>query len=124
MFEKPLNKNSATPLYRQLSARLAEQIQNGEYQLGDKLPSEREFSEQLNVSRITARQAIEALLESGLIYREQGRGTFVAEPRMRHLEGLSQRTTMPNAACGAPCCGGGAVLARRVRKGVCSSSAS
>lgn len=92
MFEKPLNKNSATPLYRQLSARLAEQIQNGEYQLGDKLPSEREFSEQLNVSRITARQAIEALLESGLIYREQGRGTFVAEPRMRHLEGLTSFT--------------------------------
>lgn len=88
MIEKPLNKNISTPLYRQLSVRLADQIIKGEYKAGEKLPSEREFSDQLNVSRITARQAIEALLESGLIYREQGRGTFVAEPRMRHLEGL------------------------------------
>jgi GntR family transcriptional regulator len=46
----------------------------------------------LNVSRITTRQAIETLLENGLIYREQGRGTFVAEPRMRRLEGLTSFT--------------------------------
>lgn len=87
-----LDKNSSVPLYRQLSARLASKIQNGEYKTGDKLPSERELSEQLNVSRITARQAIEELLERGLIYRERGRGTFVAEPRMRRLQGLTSFT--------------------------------
>lgn len=90
--ERPLNKNSTIPLYRQLSTWLASQIQTGEYKTGERLPSERDLSEQFSVSRITARQAIEALLESGLVYREQGRGTFVAEPRMRHLEGMTSFT--------------------------------
>ena len=87
-----LDKNSSTPLYRQLANRLEAQIKNGEYQAGDRLPSERELSELLNVSRITARQAIVSLEEDGLIYREQGRGTFVAEPRQRHLRGLTSFT--------------------------------
>ena len=90
--ERLLNKNSTIPLYRQLSTWLALQIQNGTFHTGDRIPSERELTEQFNVSRITARQAIEALLESGLIYREQGRGTFIAEPRMRNLEGLTSFT--------------------------------
>ncbi|MFM8368061.1 MAG: GntR family transcriptional regulator, partial [Chloroflexota bacterium] len=50
---------------------------------------ERELSEILNVSRITTRLAVQELLESGLVYREQGRGTFVAEPKMRGVQGFT-----------------------------------
>ena len=83
-----LDKNSHVPLYQQLYNRLALQIESGEWPVGHQLPSERELSTQLNVSRITARQAIDALVESGLVYREQGRGTFVAESKMRGLHGF------------------------------------
>lgn len=89
---RQLDKNSDRPLYRQLAALLAAKIQAGVYPPGSRLPSERELSEELNVSRITARQAIGTLMEDGLIYREQGRGTFVAEPRMRRLQGLTSFT--------------------------------
>ncbi len=87
-----LDKNSHEPLYRQLAKLLVSQIQAGDYQTGNRLPSERELSEVHKVSRITARQAIDLLFEDGLIFREQGRGTFVAEPRMRHLQGLTSFT--------------------------------
>lgn len=89
---RQLDKNSDRPLYRQLAGLLVAQIQSGVFPAGSRLPSERELSEQFNVSRITARQAISTLLEDGLIFREQGRGTFVAEPRMRHLQGLTSFT--------------------------------
>jgi GntR family transcriptional regulator len=87
-----LDKNSHEPLYRQLAKLLVSQIQSGDYKTGNRLPSERELSEIHKVSRITARQAIDLLFEDGLIFREQGRGTFVAEPRMRHLQGLTSFT--------------------------------
>jgi GntR family transcriptional regulator len=87
-----LDKNSHEPLYRQLAKLLVSQIQSGDYKMGNRLPSERELSEIHKVSRITARQAIDLLFEDGLIFREQGRGTFVAEPRMRHLQGLTSFT--------------------------------
>lgn len=84
-----LNKRSPVPLYSQLYSRLAEQISTGELKSGDQLPPERELAESMNVSRITARQAIDALAKKGLVYREQGRGTFVAEPKMHGLIGFT-----------------------------------
>ena len=49
--------------------------------VGDTIPSERELCERFAVSRMTVRQAIDALVNEGLLHREQGRGTFVAPPR-------------------------------------------
>jgi len=89
---QPLDKGSHIPLYLQLSGQLTRLIQQGELCPGDRLPSERELAEMLNVSRITARQAVEELLEIGLIYREQGKGTFVAESKMRGLLGFASFT--------------------------------
>jgi GntR family transcriptional regulator len=86
---RPLNKNNPVPLYRQLYSSLAEQIYSGEVKAGERIPPERELAEDLNISRITARQAIDALVESGMVYREQGRGTFVAEPKMRGVIGFT-----------------------------------
>ncbi|MBN1265938.1 MAG: GntR family transcriptional regulator [Anaerolineales bacterium] len=87
-----LNKQSHVPLYRQLYSLLEKQIQSGELQAGEQIPSERELAETLHVSRITARQALDALVETGLVYREQGKGTFVAEPKMRGLLGFASFT--------------------------------
>lgn len=88
MLIQPLDKGSHIPLYLQLLGHLVRLVETGELKPGDKIPSERELAERLNVSRITARQAIEAMLERGMIYREQGRGTFVAEPKLRGLRGF------------------------------------
>jgi GntR family transcriptional regulator len=84
-----LNKNSTVPLYSQLYSWLIKQIETGELKTGDRVPPERELAEQLDVSRITARQAIDALVDSGLVYRERGRGTFVAEQKMRDVMGFT-----------------------------------
>lgn len=87
-----LNKGSHIPLYLQLTAQLIHMIEKGDLKPGDKIASERELSEMLNVSRITSRLAIQELFKSGLIYREQGRGTFVAESKMRNVQGFTSFT--------------------------------
>ncbi|MEY4166325.1 MAG: GntR family transcriptional regulator [Blastocatellia bacterium] len=76
-----LNKHSFTPLYHQIEQALRRQIEDGALAPGEVI-SERELSERLGVSRMTARQALNTLREDGLIYTERGRGTFVAEPKM------------------------------------------
>lgn len=53
-----------------------------ELQTGDAIPSERVLCERFGVSRMTVRQAVDALVVEGLLQREQGRGTFVAPSRM------------------------------------------
>jgi GntR family transcriptional regulator len=84
-----LDKHSSESLYVQLSNRLKNMIETGELTTGDRVPPERELAESLKVSRITARQAIEALVKSGLVYRERGKGTFVAEPHMESVMGFT-----------------------------------
>lgn len=87
-----LNKNSHIPLYQQLVQTLVARIDSGDLSPSDRIPSERELAENMDVSRTTARLAIEELVSSGLVYREQGRGTYVAEPRMRSLMGFASFT--------------------------------
>ena len=89
---QPLDKTSHIPLYLQLTAQLIHMIEEGELKPGDKIASERELSEILKVSRITSRLAIQELFKSGLIYREQGRGTFIAESKMRNVQGFTSFT--------------------------------
>jgi GntR family transcriptional regulator len=53
-----------------------------ELTVGDTIPSERLLCEQFGVSRMTVRQAVDALVVEGLLAREQGRGTFVAPTKV------------------------------------------
>lgn len=85
-----LVKAGPLPRYYQLMEIVREQIRTGAWQPGAAIPSERELCEQHGISRMTARQAIIELVHDGLLYREQGRGTFVAKPRIaQHLLSLT-----------------------------------
>lgn len=75
-------RNSPLPRYYQLKEILRERIRSGEWKPGDLIPSERELSERYGISRMTARQAITDLVNEGLFYREQGKGTFVSQRKI------------------------------------------
>ncbi|MGM7701843.1 GntR family transcriptional regulator [Pseudalkalibacillus sp. Hm43] len=84
-----LDKHSSLPLYSQVELYLKEEIQNGGYHTGDLVPSERELSEKFQISRMTVRQAINNMVNSGELYRERGKGTFVAAPKLAYpLKGV------------------------------------
>lgn len=72
-----LSNDARTPLYNQIFLLLRNKIINGEYQNGSFLPSEFELASAFNVSRITAKRALNELAEAGLAVRQQGRGTRV-----------------------------------------------
>lgn len=81
--ELSLERDSALPLYLQLSRAIEAKIEGGHFGPGQMLPSETALCRHLSVSRITVRQAFEDLLTRGLIDRRQGKGTFVARPLIR-----------------------------------------
>lgn len=68
------------PLYQQVADDLLALVREG--QAHDLLPSEPELTQRYGVSRGTVKQALDLLEQHGLIYRQQGKGTFVAEPRI------------------------------------------
>ena len=57
-----IDHQSSIPLYQQIADTLKGNIHSGVYGEGDRLPSEKRLSEQYDVSRITVRQAMNALL--------------------------------------------------------------
>ena len=67
---------------RDKTAQLAEALQGsiiqGHYPVGEAIPSERLLMEEFEVSRTTVRRAIEILVDSGLLTRRAGAGTFVS----------------------------------------------
>lgn len=66
-------------LYKKIYHFIKEQIESGRLQIGDRLPTEKELSEQFSVSRITSKRALVELEQEGLITRSRGKGSFVAE---------------------------------------------
>lgn len=88
-----LGKHVPIPLYYQIRTRLLEAIENGQLRPGDRVPSERELTERFSVSRMTARQALSELENQGYLHRVQGKGTFVATPKLEQpLVGLTSFT--------------------------------
>lgn len=80
----PLERNSATALYRQIAAQLERDILAGRFSPHGKLPSEHELMQRFDVSRVTVRQAMGWLLQEGYVVKKQGKGTFVAGQRLQH----------------------------------------
>jgi GntR family transcriptional regulator, N-acetylglucosamine utilization regulator len=75
---QPLDRRSGVPLHYQIQQLLMNQIQSGVLTPSLPIPPVQEIAARLGVSQMTARQAIKALCDLGVIYTRQGKGTFVS----------------------------------------------
>ena len=85
---KLLKPQEPTPLYKQLSDLLRRQIEEGKIKQDHPIPSERSLCEKFKISRITVRQAISEMINEGILYRKQGKGTYVAKRKV--TQGLAR----------------------------------
>ncbi len=69
---------TVTPLYKVVEEHIRQQINAGELVAGDLIPSEPQLAEALNVSQGTVKKAIDNLTRERLLYRHQGKGTYVS----------------------------------------------
>lgn len=74
--------NKVIPYYYQIKADILGQISRGELRENSKIASENELARLYGVSRPTVRQAINELVFAGILWRRQGRGTFVSPSRI------------------------------------------
>ncbi|MCP4021008.1 MAG: GntR family transcriptional regulator [Desulfobacteraceae bacterium] len=74
-----LNTQSPIPLYQQLVEILTDQIHSGKYKAGKTIPPEISLSKLYGIGRPTVRQAMDVLVQRGLIERKRGSGTFVKQ---------------------------------------------
>ena len=72
------------PLYSRIQEYIAELILSGKLAPDTKIQSERDFSEELGVSRMTVRRALTELVNEGLLERKHGSGTYVAKPKVTY----------------------------------------
>ena len=87
-------QRSRIPLYVQLANTLRRRIEDGQWEPSQKISTLEELEKEFQVARVTVRQAVDLLHKEGLVHRQQGRGTFVAE-RIRDKRWLKLETTWP-----------------------------
>jgi GntR family transcriptional regulator len=86
---KRVDRGSAIPYYLQVCETLRNQITSERWNAGDQIPGELALCKIFGVSRPVIRQAIACLIDEGLLVRHKGKGTYLAESKIR--EGLFQR---------------------------------
>ncbi|WP_330256655.1 GntR family transcriptional regulator [Nocardia sp. NBC_00565] len=74
-----IDRSSPVPLYFQLAQAIENSILEGRLTPGDRIENELDLAKRLNLSRPTARQAIQALVDKGLLTRRRGVGTQVVQ---------------------------------------------
>lgn len=72
-----VSRSSRIPLYHQVATQLEKEIADGRYPPGERLPNELDLAAELSLSRPTLRQAIQRLVDKGLVVRKRGVGTLV-----------------------------------------------
>ncbi len=85
----PLVFDDRSPRYIQVQKAIKNAIYNNKFHFEDAIPAERDLAEQLDVSRVTVRKAIDGLIDEGLLKRKRGAGTFVASRLEKSFSRLS-----------------------------------
>jgi GntR family transcriptional regulator len=112
---EPLERSSGVPLYYQIQQLLIRQIHAGIFKPGQPIPSLQEIAARLGVSQMTARQAIRAICDLGLMYSRQGKGTFVSG--MKHERNFRQVLSFTEEMRGRGLMPGSRVLSFRMQAG-------
>lgn len=86
---RSIDKSSPIPVYHQIADDIISRITSGEWEVGGKLPSEAEFSEAYQVSRVTLRQALATLEDQGIISRQRAKGAFLIRNPAPFVESLN-----------------------------------
>jgi len=92
-----------TPIWQSIAASLTEDITEGRYEPGAKLPTEAELSARFGVNRHTVRHALKSMSNNGLVHSRRGAGVFVAQvptdyaigKRVRYHRNLTQAGRLP-----------------------------
>ncbi|WDF83434.1 GntR family transcriptional regulator [Lacticaseibacillus pabuli] len=82
-----------SPVYIQIHNQLKQDIEAGKWHVGERIPSERELAVDFSVSRMTLRQAIQTLVDEGILERRVGAGTYVASQKVQEkMSGVTSFT--------------------------------
>lgn len=84
MMQASVHRSNKIPLYHQVAMLLRTELAEGRFEVGAQIPPEHDLMQRFAVSRITIRQAIDSLVQEGVLIRKQGRGTFVLEAPRRN----------------------------------------
>lgn len=84
-----INRSSPVPLYHQVAEQLELAIRDGTLAPGDRIANEVELADQLGLSRPTLRQAIQSLVDKGMLVRKRGVGTQVVRAPIRRTVELT-----------------------------------
>ncbi|MFC4555715.1 GntR family transcriptional regulator [Georgenia faecalis] len=84
-----VDRSSPVPLYHQVAQAIEAAILNGTFAAGARLENEVSLAARLGISRPTARQALQSLVDRGLLVRRRGVGTQVAQSRIRRAMELT-----------------------------------
>src|SRR4051812_7196690 len=84
-----VNRSSPVPLYFQVAEQIEGAIQDGHLAPGDRISNEIALADQLGLSRPTVRQAIQTLVDKGLLVRKRGVGTQVLNAPIRRTVELT-----------------------------------
>jgi GntR family transcriptional regulator len=90
-----IDKGSPVPIYYQIQQYIREKIKKNEWLVGEAIPSERILSELFEVSRMTIRQAVQGLVDEGVLTRRRGSGTFISNEKVEQpLKGVTSFTKL------------------------------
>lgn len=79
---KKLKSDSPIPLYYQLREIIRDKIISSEWEYGAEIPSELKLCDEFNLCRATVKQALDGLVNEGLIVRRKGKGSFVVYQKL------------------------------------------
>ena len=91
------SRSAKPPAYQRVADHVQNMVKEGKLEAGSMLPSERALADQFSVCHLTVRKGLSLLVKDGLIERQVGQGTFVADPTKKQATTASATTTQGNA---------------------------